>query len=125
MTRPDHDDESDLRAAFQALRREDTAQAPPFEAVVAGAGRRSLFPGWAMLAAASLAAAAIAGALRWRLVPPPAATSIGHWTAPTDFLLNTPGRELLETVPPIGGSALFTPPDGVTVVPSGQRSTTP
>ena len=42
-------------------------------------------------------------AVTHRAGPPlPPMTSIEQWTAPTDFLLETPGRELVETVPRIG-----------------------
>lgn len=34
--------------------------------------------------------------------------SISEWKAPTDFLLETPGREILQTVPEIGNWQLYT-----------------
>lgn len=100
------DDETDLRQAFAALRREDAKSAPPFEAVLAGGvgrGRRPLV--WRVggpLVAASLLALLVAGvAVRSGRRPAPMA-SMEEWTAPTDFLLRTPAREIVETVPRIG-----------------------
>jgi hypothetical protein len=109
MTNRD-DDETDLRRAFAALRREDTEEAPSFEALLAGAhavrGRRrgSVAPLLSGLVAASVAAAALAVLTR-HPTPAPRA-SLEQWTAPTDFLLKTPGREILETVPRFGALAL-------------------
>ena len=124
MTPPDDGtkrraDDADLRAAFSALRTEDAAGAPPFEAVLAAGSRRGthrrrpwLVPALTgAMAAAALAVAIVAVARRPepRLAPP---VSIERWTAPTDFLLETPGRELLETVPSIGEVPEIGPLDG-------------
>ena len=105
MTMRHDDDESDLREAFAALRREDADQAPPFRAPLAGgSGRRGR--GFApatgeWLAAAALVAALLVGvrAVRRPTPTPPLMASLERLTAPTDFLLRTPGREILETVP--------------------------
>jgi hypothetical protein len=107
MTMWDDDEEADLREAFAALRREDAEKAPPFEAVLAGAGaargRRGLAPLLGGLAAVSVSATLFAVLTVRRSAPtPPPMASIEQWTAPTDFLLRTPGHEILETVPRIG-----------------------
>jgi hypothetical protein len=103
MTR-DRDHDGVLHEAFAELRREDTAHAPSFDAVVqrtSGATTPVPLRGGA-LAAGMLAAALVVGLLvrRPALAPPPAAATLA-WTAPTDFLLRTPGIEVLESVPHI------------------------
>jgi len=99
--------DEDLRKRFAALRRGDEAQAPPF---AIREGERG--GGWAtgrLFVAAACFAAAIALVL-WlrpvfappRLAPAEPAVSITEWKAPTDFLLDTPGGELLRSVPVFG-----------------------
>lgn len=103
MTLPD--DDGDLRRAFADLRRADAETAPGYERVRGRADvatRRRPRAG-ALLVAASLAAAVIGGlAVRRPPAPPPPAVSVEDWTAPTDFLLETPGREILQGTPRIG-----------------------
>src|SRR5687767_3627552 len=99
--RDDDQDDADLRRAFSALRREEAKAAPTFEAVRARARSRRphrLAPLGGLLVAASVAAAVLGIVVR-RPDPPPPMASVEEWIAPTDFLLNTPGREILETVP--------------------------
>jgi hypothetical protein len=106
MTHQD-DDETDLRRTFAALRREDTEKAPSFEALLAGAPsvrghrRGGLVPLLSGLAAVSLVTVVLAVWTVRHPAPAPMA-SMAQWTAPTDFLLKTPGREILETVPRFG-----------------------
>ena len=122
--RPDKD--ADLRAAFAALRSEESATVPSFEAVLAAAARGKtdrrrpwLVPAvTGSIAAAALAAAGIAVMRRPEPRLPPMA-AIEQWTAPTDFLLETPGREFLETVPSIGD---LRPVGSSEVVDDGGRS---
>jgi hypothetical protein len=103
MTMPgDDQDDADLRQAFAALRREEAKAAPAFEAVRARRAPRRLTPLGGLLAAASVTAA-ILGVVVRRSDPPPPIASLEQWIAPTDFLLDTPGREILQTVPRIGG----------------------
>jgi hypothetical protein len=95
-----HDD--DFRASFQRLRSEESSGAPAF---VVGESRRPSL--WSRLApAAAVAAIALVGflLLRRQMVrpPPPTLTLASGWVAPTDFLLKTPGRDLLQGVPTIG-----------------------
>jgi len=106
------DDDADLRAAFAALRRDDSASAPGFEPLLAAAearskaaadrSRRLLVPVMAGTLAAAALVALVITAVRRPAAPLPSLASIEQWTAPTDFLLETPGREFLETVPRIG-----------------------
>jgi hypothetical protein len=99
--RGDDPDDADLRQAFDALRREDAKAAPAFEAVRARVRPRSLIPLGGLLAAASVAAAILGFVVR-RPDPRPPVASMEQWIAPTDFLLDTPGREIVQTVPRIG-----------------------
>ena len=106
--------DSDLRDRFRALRREDAAAAPPFDATLAAARARRVAPprrprGW--LAAAAVAVAGIAVALlltrphRHRMTVDLASV---RWNGPTDFLLVLPGDALLRAVPDLGRMNLST-----------------
>ena len=112
-------DDRDLRERFAALRAEEQRRAPRFSAVWAAAedrrGRRQGRRAGLRLAAAFAGAALLTLAVFvWRpSSPPPPAPgsepvppSITEWRAPTDFLLETPGREVLRTVPRFGRSGL-------------------
>ena len=107
--RPAKDD--DLREAFAALRREDAARTPTFDALLAGAAgearRGPRHPLWSvggLAVAAAVLVAVIVGVRVRRPAPMPSPmVSLEQWTAPTAFLLRTPGLEILETVPRIGG----------------------
>src|SRR5262249_49464077 len=95
-----------LRRRFGDLRREDEWRAPQFAALWRSRQRkRQRLSRW--FAAGASAVLVLAGLLWLRSVqhgPENApAASITAWKAPTDFLLETPGRELLRTVPAIGG----------------------
>ena len=103
------DDDRDLRARFAALRQEDEARRPDFSVFWGPAGRPR--PRWGgRLAAVAVVLVTMMTAILFLRSPrrepaphvPKPVTSIIEWKAPTDFLLETPGRELLETVPQIG-----------------------
>jgi hypothetical protein len=131
-------DDRDLRESFDALRREDEGASPAFNSMWDRAARRdasrrlthaSRQAVWVAAGVAFLAGATI---LYWTPSPPPEAVSadvaraFAEWRAPTDFLLRTPGRELLETVPRVGVDLPSGPRDGMrrrhpTVTPSPQR----
>jgi len=92
------------------LRREEEARAPEFSALAAP-GRSQGRPLWSgRVVAASVCVAAITAAGLWletalhrpHAEPATPVASIAGWKPPTDFLLETPGRELLQTVPVIG-----------------------
>jgi hypothetical protein len=128
--RPDREGDDDqgppgdreLHARFAALRAEDAARMPGFDQVLRRAGRRKSRRPGRLLPAAGLAAALVAvisvTLLRKSPEPlahvadvpaaspagamSPASPALADWRAPTDFLLDTPGRALLETVPRIG-----------------------
>ncbi len=103
----DRHGDGDIRRRFQELRQEDRRRQPPFADVAAAAERRGaarrLRP-WAV--PAGLAAALVMGL--WLLGDRGGATSAEPlaidlsttiWTAPTDFLLELPGDDLLRRVP--------------------------
>jgi hypothetical protein len=105
-------DDDDLRRAFADLRRSDAATAPGYERVlsrVVPRGRSGR--GLAVLASASVVAAVLAGLAIRRPDPSPLpAVSLEGWTGPTDFLLETPGQEILHGEPGIGtGERTLTP----------------
>jgi anti-sigma factor RsiW len=96
MNPNDPNNDRDLRERFAALRREDASQAPEFSAVP-GRARRGK-PAWSRWAAAA-AMVIVAAVLLVKFYPRPAppTQSITEWKSPTDFLLETPGRGLLQT----------------------------
>ncbi len=105
-------DERDLRKRFAELRHEDIAQTPPFERPAPVARSHH----WGRLAAAAAVAIITVTAVLWTIgsragQPPLLAVDLTRtvWESPTDFLLDTPGSELLRTVPTIRNA---TPPTG-------------
>jgi hypothetical protein len=103
-----HDDDADLRRAFAALRESERQEPPPFARLWQSAGRRRRARPF-LLAAAGAAAVAAALLAAWLLrpqapVPARAAAvpSLSRWRPATDFLLRTPGRELLGEPPALG-----------------------
>jgi hypothetical protein len=99
--------DDDLRERFTALRRAEEANVPEF-AWLAPSGVR--FGGrWSAgaLIAVTVCLVVMAAAVWFlqsrqeRRSGTPVA-SLSEWKAPTDFLLETPGREVLRTVPAIG-----------------------
>jgi hypothetical protein len=105
------DDDRDLHEYFRAVRREEEAGVPPIQMLGRTAreqgGRRlygKLAAGATCLAASIAAAVWLLPGVRVSQEGPrqQAAASITSWKPATDFLLDTPGRELLEGVPEIG-----------------------
>lgn len=88
-----------LPAAFDALRRQEAATAPPFGPMWRARARRSFAP---RLAFAAVLLVVIVATFVLR--PERPQPSISAWKAPTDFLLQTPGRELLQSTPELRGS---------------------
>ena len=84
-----------LRDAFAELRNAEAANVPRF---AARARRRRPF---ASLAFAIVAIIVLAIVMIPRRPPAP---SITRWKAPTDFLLQTPGSELLSSTPDLKGT---------------------
>jgi hypothetical protein len=100
-------DDPDLRQRFASLRREEGARTPRFERVLRRVPPR---PSSVWFGPHEAAAACLVIAAGWFLYahvraprPPEAAVaSLADWRSPLDFLLNTPGAEMLSTVPEIG-----------------------
>ena len=90
-----------LRQAFAELRREETAHVPEFNRLWSRRpGRFSTRLAFAALLLAIVAVSVIPIIRRHRTPQ----TSITEWRAPTDFLLKTPGQELLTSVPDLKGT---------------------
>jgi hypothetical protein len=101
-------EDPDLRDAFVAWRRREAIRAPGFEAILQRSSAVSRRPPWRGAALACLGLAALT-AVVWRFAPTPtpvarpaSALSLTDWRSPTDFLLSTPGSELLHAMPDIG-----------------------
>jgi len=117
------DADRDLRERFERLRAEDARGAPSFSALlqrgrsrVPAARVSRLRPILALAAVLALAALLVSP----RRTAPPSVPStpplaLDHWRAPTDFLLDTPGRQLLGEVPSFGSDLSgFSPASPVT-----------
>ena len=110
MTIPD---DSELRRRFAQLRESDRERTPGFAQTCSATRARrrgpTAFRVWP-LAAGLVTAAALAAV--WltptRTPPAPLAPAIADWRAPTDFLLRTPGGDVLGAMPVLGASVLDT-----------------
>jgi hypothetical protein len=96
----EHDDR-DLGERFRALRREDAAAAPAFQATLARARGAGKPRRRALGLAVALVVASVVVALLGRRRPPTDLANVRLKT-PTDFLLTLPNADLLRTVPEIG-----------------------
>lgn len=109
------DSDRDLREQFAALRHTTGMGAPSFRSTLAEAARRRRPRTWlrypiaVTVGAASIAVVALlvahSGARRETLVD----LTVVRWNAPTDFLLQTPGGELLRTMPAFTTEGRFAP----------------
>lgn len=90
--------DDDLRKLFATLRERDLGATPGFAAPRAPAPRRwrGSAVRWAIAAAAVASLAIILGRPARQEAPVP---SLSAWRAPTDFLLKTPGFEMLTLGP--------------------------
>ncbi len=92
-----------LRHAFDELRRHESAHAPQFDHLWRSRpARRTMVPAVSAAFALLILITATFVALRHAQRSP--APPISTWRAPTDFLLNTPGRELIHSVPDLKGN---------------------
>ena len=96
--------DNSLRTAFAELRRAEADHVPPFRAPVTSpwgevAAKRRV-RGFAFAAIVLLIAIGVAIFPRHPKQQP----SLSAWRAPTDFLLQTPGRELVQSVPDLKGT---------------------
>lgn len=98
-------DDQKLRESFKALRREDAAQTPDFASLLrrkATPRRPRLILRFATPIAFIVVGIVAVALIRFYSRPPAGNLSITQWRSPTDFLLQTPGHELLESVPRVG-----------------------
>src|SRR5437660_8474898 len=119
--------DADLGNRFHALRREDAAAAPRFDATLAAARARAAAPARRRTVWLAAAAVALAGLALVLLVTRPDrhGRTVGlasvRWNGPTDFLLVLPGDQLLRTVPDVGRVHLSGGP-GITTMDSDRRT---
>lgn len=105
----DDQDDATLRTLFQKLGNEDRAHAPSYHHVLGRQVPRAASGARMRIATAVVLLGLTFGILLNLPDQPPSvaapgrgggqAPPISEWQAPTDILLNTPGRELLTTVP--------------------------
>src|SRR3979411_2376333 len=96
-------EDRDLRTHFANLREEDRSAAPPFGRTVTAAAfshRRSFLP--IALAAMPVLAIAVIRALRIHRSTGAVPRELAAWSSPTAFLLETPGKRLLNQTPRFG-----------------------
>jgi hypothetical protein len=107
MNPQDDPNKAELRQLFAARQRRDEDAAPGFERLLRRPARARVGR-WSWAAAAALLLILIAGGIVWRArfgeTPPrtaaiPGQPTLATWKAPTDFLLNVPGGELLSSTP--------------------------
>jgi hypothetical protein len=100
------DVDQDIRELFQDARRAEEAWTPSFDRVVGPVARRRSRARFAVVLAGVAAAVVVAVAVRGVTSAGESAVSLGiplgSLTMPTDFLLDTPGAEILRSVPSIG-----------------------
>lgn len=93
-----------LRTRFANLREEDRSAAPPFGRAAAPAAAFSR-RGWSLrmaLAAIPVLAIAVALAVRTHRSTDAVPRELAAWSSPTAFLLETPGKQLLNQTPRLG-----------------------
>ena len=120
-----NDDDRLLRELFARLKREDRAHTPSFRTPVRRVRTRSVWvPRVAIAAAIALVAIVLARPDR-----PSSSVSVvdlgaATWRSPTDFLLATPGSDLMRTVPSFGSPDHWAPiePGRPSAAPESTRS---
>jgi peptidoglycan/LPS O-acetylase OafA/YrhL len=103
-------EDSRLRAHFANLREEDRIAAPPFgpiAAAAAGSSRRGSSLRIA-LAVVPLLGIAVIVALRTHRSTDAVPRQLAAWSSPTAFLLETPGKQLLNQTPRLGEPLIHT-----------------
>jgi hypothetical protein len=96
-------DDHEIRALFDGLRRDEAKRIPPYRRPTSAA--QSSRPVFLRAITAMLLIAAVGILLLRREQPQqpvPNEVASFTWTAPTDFLLDTPQSDLLRTTPRIG-----------------------
>jgi hypothetical protein len=121
--RPEDDD---LRERFAALREQDEREGPGFAQLRARAlaRRRVGARRWALAAATTATLALFALIVGREPQPRPSMPSLAEWRAPTDFLLKTPGREVLTLGPSLdrGSSTALLPAPSRSPIERRRRS---
>ena len=122
------DDDRELRKLFAQLKGEDRARTPSFRApAMRVAPRRRPIVRVALAAAIVVIAVVLARPDQTPRIMAGPAVDLGTtaWRSPTDFLLNTPGSELLRSVPSVGSPDDWTPmnPRGSAPAPESTRRT--
>ena len=99
-------DDSGLRDRFQALKRHDRELAPEFarETQPRGAWVLNYRFASAALVMILIAGFAVTRFLHQRAPSEISIAQISNWHSPTDSLLETPGNQLLQTLPQFDGS---------------------
>jgi hypothetical protein len=99
------DEEAELRERFAQLRADERRGIPPFNLQ---ARVRTHRPAWRPIAAAAVLLLVVIAAVTLRPRPTEfsasdraAVRSVAAWHPPTDFLMQTPGSEMLTTTPRI------------------------
>ena len=106
------DEDRDLRELFAQLKREDRGMSPSFRMPARSVSPRGR-PMTRVLVAAAVVVIAVV--LAWPdrtpsdVAGPVVDLSASTWRSPTDFLLVTPGSELLRSVPSVGSPDDWTP----------------
>ena len=98
-------EDSRLRMHFTNLREEDRSATPPFgrTASAAAAPSRHVFSSLRIaLAAMPVLAIAVMFALRTHRSTEAVPRELATWSSPTAFLLETPGKQLLNQTPRLG-----------------------
>ncbi len=99
-------DDDDLRGRFARLRSEDASRTGEFHGLLRRSrpkGGRARLTAWAVAGlAVILALLVVLDDRETQHKPPNPEVSITVWTSSTDFLLHTPGEEVLTTVPRLG-----------------------
>jgi hypothetical protein len=116
-------DEEAFRRAFNSLRTEDARRAPSFDAIVhhrlhRARSLRSLRLGLTVSALTLVLLIVALGVAHRRTTSthPGGSAFILAWRAPTDFLLDTPGSQLMRDIPEIGNGRV--PEPGPSAMPS-------
>jgi hypothetical protein len=95
-------EDSRLKKRFANLREEDRITTPPFGRTAAApfARRRSVLK--IALAAVPVLAVAVILAIRTHRPPAAVTQNLAGWSSPTAFLLETPGKQILNQTPRLG-----------------------
>ena len=108
---PDERDR-ELSRLFEAERRADESDAPDLEALLARTRRRrSMIPDHRLVPAVAMAILVAATLLLVRgarrpVTPATEAVQLADWKSPTEFLLETPGSELLTQIPTLSSDPI-------------------